>query len=66
MFARMSFNKCFYIVGTQEDLLAFCELVNLNPNWIREKDGVFYLRLWNSYKAKIKKVWEQLQEYKGC
>jgi hypothetical protein len=47
---RISFNGCRYIIGTQEELLLFCQENKINPNWIRFENEKYYLRLWNSYK----------------
>lgn len=49
------------IMGSKEELLAFCAKANFNPNWVRDKGGRFYLRLWNDYKVRqAKRVYKAI------
>ncbi len=52
MINRISINGCRYVIGNRDELENFCKLKNISIEWIREKRGKLYLRLWGSYKNK--------------
>jgi hypothetical protein len=53
MIDRCTMNKCRYLVSEDKaELIQYCADHGINPDWIRERDGKHYLRLWGRYKKK--------------